>query len=89
MKKFRFCEMWDGGDVSGYFDTAEEAYEAAKKHAWDNVCWTANEMAMRKKNCEDFIIIDEVELNEEGEEVDFEQTNYSVNINEKTVSRIY
>jgi hypothetical protein len=91
-KVYRWVENWDGGVASEYFDTPEEAKADAIKHV-QGIRWTAKEFKdMIRQWGQDgscFVLIETIYLDEDGDEVGFEDDGDAVLVNESTVDRVY
>ena len=89
---YRWIENWDGGDASGYFNSPEEAKADAETHVKE-IRWTANEFkSMIKMWGQDgscFVLIERIYLDEDGDEIGFDDDVDAVLVNESTVDRVY
>lgn len=92
MKKFYWCDGFDGGEMSQPFNSVEEAKEAAIQHT-ASIRLTRSELKELVKKCEDMVFLGYIEYPEDEEEFDASTGELididSIDINEQTVYRIY
>ena len=87
---YRWFEAFDGGIGSEKLYTSkDEAIKEAKKHIKE-LRWTANELKTEKENGDNFVFVEKVSFLENGE-IDWDVCDIiaKIEINEKTVSRVY
>ena len=85
---YMWTENFDGGISSEYFENFEDCKADCINHV-KNIRWTEKEMAVAKKNGENTVLIDKCYLDDDGYEVSFEDTGFSIEITEETVDRVY
>lgn len=85
---YRWIENWDGGIGSEHFETIEEAKANMIEHV-KGIRWTKKEMEAQIKKRENVVLIEKLILDDDGDEIDFEDTGVSIEVNEKTVDRVY
>lgn len=85
---YKWSECWDGGIGSKYFESFEDCKQDAIKHV-KGIRWTAKEMAEQARKRQDIVIIEKCVLDEDGEEISFDETGWAIEVNKDTVDRVY
>ncbi len=94
IKKYYWIDNFDGGERSKPFNSIEEAKKAAKEHVAD-IRLTQYELNELIKKYENFVSISYIEYSDDATADDFNEAEGdlidvdSVEINEKTLDRIY
>lgn len=85
---YRWLEAFDGGIGSEYFNTISACKKDMIEHV-RNIRLTRAELDKLKKEFGAYVVIEKVYLDEDGEEIDFEDTKHVRYLNERTLNRIY
>ncbi len=88
MKKivYKWMDGFDGGAVSENFDTEEEARVDMLNHIDTGIRLTKNELNKLQSDCEAFVSLLEIELDEDGEEIESSREQIdSIELSEETI----